>query len=306
MKMKLEEYRKESDRAIKDNKQKIASMSAGFERELAQGKAAHKAELAQLETKLQGDIQHLQQDLDFCADSITGLETLLDESLSSNKKLSGEIVGLNTERHSTEALLKQSSHDLDVTKKEVGRLQEQIQAAQQSGAVNTAQIQKLQQELTEKSALLTRLQNGAIQFASEKERLLGDLSTLRQWKESTQDAIDALSDEVALDVLSKDIILQEGGTRIDNVIAKLSGIRDELYRKDVQLGHAKSATEALLRKEGDNQREQELQQRSGEEERLADKRIETRLSLPYVGGVVIGDGGFSDRHKNVASVRKNN
>ena len=297
MKVKLEEYRNESDRAIQDNKKKIASMRAGFERELTQTKAAHKVELAQLETKLQGEIHHLQRDLDFCADAINGLETMLAESSASNQNLSGDIVGLNTQRHSTEALLKQSSHDLDVTKQEVGRLQKQINMAQQSGATNTAQIQDLQKKLREKSAELIELQNGATQFSSDKKKLLEDLGTLQRWKENTQNSINVLFSEVTPNVLSGD------GGRIDSVIAKLSGIRDELHKKDTELSHARSAAEELLRKEGvQKERGQEMQQQFGK-----------GSPPPAVSGAVIGTfsssnahvigSGFSTRQKNIASVR---
>jgi len=298
MKKTLEKFRKDSERTLEDDTKKIASVSVEFKRELAQSKAAHKMELTQLEVKLQGDI-------DFCANTITGLETMLDES---NKKLSGEIVGLNTQRHSTEALLKQSSTDLDVTKQEVGRLQKRIQLAQLSSEASTVQIQELQHKLIEKTAALSQLQNGASQFTSQKEQLTRELSTLKEWKESTQNVVNALSNEVALSVLSEDIILNEGSRNIDNVIAKLSSIRDELYQKDAQLVCAKSTTKALLRK--GEEKQQEVQKHSGEEERLEDMIGATIGTFSSINNVPsnahVVDGGFSHRQKNVASVGKIN
>jgi len=135
----------------------------------------------------------------------------------------------------------------------------------------------------------------------EKERLLVDLNTLRQWKDSAQASINALSIEAALNAVP------EGGNQIDNVIAKLSGIREELRRRDDQLVQAKSETEALLRK-GEEQKRQPQQQQlppptpPPSAGTVVGGAFLARNIVPNVN--VIGSG-FSSRKKNVAEVRKN-
>mmetsp|Transcript_16967 Transcript_16967/g.36676 ORF Transcript_16967/g.36676 Transcript_16967/m.36676 type:complete len:280 (+) Transcript_16967:3-842(+) len=197
---------------------------------------------------------------------------------------------------------------------------------QQSGAANTAQIQALQRELTEKNAMLDRLQTGAGQYASEKESLLEDLIALTKWKDSALVSINALSNEVALNAASQ---MQQGGTgKIDDVIAKLSDIRDEIRRRDDQLVHTKSATEALLRKG------QQEQQRRGPTGYAPYGRkwspgngnaVGSRSAPPPAAATVAGAGagaflarkpaapsvnvigsGFSTRQRNVAAVRTSN
>eukprot|EP00571_Detonula_confervacea_P014148 CAMPEP_0172308286 /NCGR_PEP_ID=MMETSP1058-20130122/8931_1 /TAXON_ID=83371 /ORGANISM="Detonula confervacea, Strain CCMP 353" /LENGTH=1927 /DNA_ID=CAMNT_0013020669 /DNA_START=215 /DNA_END=5998 /DNA_ORIENTATION=+ len=307
MRSKLESYRKGSETAIEESKKKIASMSADFERQLTRGNAAHKAELEQLKTKLQSDIQRLQQDLISRSNMITDLKTKLDASSTSNKKLSGEVVGFQTARRSTESLLKQSSHDLDAAKQEINRLMKRIEETQRFDASNIGKIKALESELAEKSAALDRLQSGATKFASEKERLLEDLNNLRQWKDSAQSSINALANEIGLNALSNEIAQTQEG-KIDEVIEKLSGIRNELHRKDAELNYAKSSTDALLK---------------GQSETIysAGNMIETRSSPPPAGPsssrtrssyaikpalprVNVVGSGFSTRQKNVATARQ--
>lgn len=301
MKTKLEAYQQESERAIENNKNKIAKMTEEYERQIAQGKAAHKAELLQLEKKLQNDIQRLQQDLHTRSTTITDLKKKLDSSMVSNKKLSGEIVGLNTARRSTESLLKDSSNKLEGAMRDVERLKQEIQGVKKSDASNISRIRGLENELAEKSTTLERTQARTDQFASEKDRLLADLTNLKSWKDSAQLTINSLSNEIALNSLSNEIANSQGGS-LDAIINKLSGIRNELSKKDAQLSATKSATEALLKEKAADQKpgSNTVEKRSftpGGQSTLGRK-------APVQSTNVIG-GGFASRNKNVATVREN-
>lgn len=306
MKQRLEEYSRESERTVEEHKRKIAAMSASFEKELARDKAAHEAQLKQVEAKLQNEIQSLQRDLNSRSDMIADLKTKLDASTKHNKKISVVILGLDDERRTIETSLKQSARDLDVAKQEVGRLQNKIQHAQQLGVANGAQIQALQSELDGKTKQLKRLSAGADQFASEKERLLVDLDALARWKDSAQSSINNLSNEVALNALPG------GGSKIDDVIAKLSGIRDELRQRDAQIVQAKSAAKALLEKGEGRSQSQPSVSRMGETQSMPRSRpaaaagtviggnFLARNAAPSVD--VIG-GGFSTRKRNIAQAK---
>jgi len=239
MKSKLEAYQKESERVVDEGKKRLATMTADFERQLANTKDAHQTELKKLETKLQNDIQHLQHDLSSRSSMIANLEKKLDSASSSIKNLNGEIVGLNKARHSTESLLKKSSHDLNQKKQEVDRLRIQVQEMKQFDATNTAKINALEKELSEKATALNIFQSGAKEYATEKELLLEELRGLKQWRDTAQATINTLSSEVAFNGVS------EG--KIDQVIQKLSSIRDELQQKDAQINYAASSTDALLK-----------------------------------------------------------
>ena len=299
MKSKLETYRKESEKVIDDSKKKIASLTLDFENKLARGRAEHNAEVEQLKVKVQSDMQRLQYELTSRSNMINDLTTKLDATSASNKQLAGEVVGLNTARRTTDSLLKQSSQNLDGTKQEVERLTKLIQETQQFDAYNTARIKSLERELADKSATLNRLESEASQFASEKEYLLDNLNQMKKWKETAQATINALSNELAVNAISSEIAQPQEG-KIDKVIEKLSGIRNELQQKDVQLNYAKSATDALLRGQGGTAY-------------LSGNVVETRL--PPAGTFartasgqsanVIGSG-FNTRQRNVASVREKN
>jgi len=299
MKSKLETYRKESEKVIDDNKKKIAFLTLDFENQLARGRAEHNAEVEQLKMKVQSDMQRLQYELTSRSNMITDLKTKLDATSASNKQLAGEVVGLNTARRTSESLLKQSSQNLDVAKQEVERLKKLIQETQQFDAYNTARIKSLERELADKSATLNRLESEASQFASEREQLLDNLNQMKKWKETAQSTINALSNELAVNAISSEIAQPQEG-KIDKVIEKLSGIRNELQQKDVQLNYAKSATDALLKGQGGTAYS------SG-------NVIQTRsppagtFAIPASGqsANVIGSG-FNSRQRNVASVREKN
>lgn len=293
MKSKLEAYQKESERTIEEGKKRIASLTADFEKRLASNQEAHQSE----QMKLQNDIQRLQQDITSRSKMITDLETKLSSASSSIKKLSGEIVGLNTARHSTESLLKQSSHDLERTKQVVENLKKEIQKMQQFDANNTAKINALERELSEKSALLSKLQSESNEAATEKQLLLEELDRLKQWQNSAQASINTMSNEIAFNALSDEITQSQPG-KIDQIITKLTGIRNELNQKDAQLSYAKSSTEALLK---------------GQPEAVysSENMIESRPLSPGAGNAnrssyarpnIIGSG-FNSRQKNVATVR---
>ena len=307
LKSKLDAYRIESERAIEDSKKQIASMGANFERELARGKTSHQAQLDQLEKKLQGDIERLQGDLTSRSNMIADLRTRLDESSASSKKLSGEIIGLETARRSTESLLRQSSQNLDAARQEVELLKEQLQVVKRSDATNTAKIQGLERELQEKAALVNRLQSGSEQFASDKSKLINDLNSLRLWQDSAQATIKSLSNEVALSAVSKEIAQSKDGM-IDNVIEKLSSIRNDLKQKDVELNYTKSATDALLKK-------QQVQPKPSGMGNMIETRsspaasvgggTDTGPSVNVIGGGNVIGAGFGTRRRNVAIVREN-
>lgn len=307
MKLKLESHRKGSETAIEESKKKIASMSADSARQLANGTAAHKAELEQLKKKLQSDIERLQQDLMSRSTMITDLKTKLDASSESNKKMSGEIIGFTTARRSTESLLNKSSRDLDAARQEIDRLKKQIEEAHQFDAANTGKIEGLERDLAEKSAALNRLQLGAAQFASEKERLLEDLNDLRQWKDQAQSSINALSNEIGLEALSNEIVPSQEG-KIDEVIEKLSGIRNEFYQKDAQLNYAMSSTDALLKGQSGTiySADNMIETRSSPPPAVP-STTRTRSSFaikPALPRVDVVGSGFSSRQKNVATVRQ--
>ena len=109
----------------------------------------------------------------------------------------------------------------------------------QFDATNTAKINALEKELSEKATALNIFQSGAKEYATEKELLLEELRGLKQWRDTAQATINNLSSEVAFNGVS------EG--KIDQVIQKLSGIRDELQQKDAQINYAASSTDALLK-----------------------------------------------------------
>ena len=301
MQSKLEAYQRDSERMIENNKMKIASMKTDFDKQLAGGQAEHRAQLEQIEQKLQADIGRLQQDLYTRAAKIDDLTKSLDASQVSNKKLSGEIVGLNTQRLSAESLLKDSTTKMEVAKRDIERLKQQLQEAKTVDATNMTKIRALENELNERTAQLGRLQVGSKQHATEKERLLAELSNLKNWKDSAQLAINALSNEVALNSISGEIANLQGGS-IDTIIDKLSGIRNELSWKDAELDIAKSDTDKLLK-------EQPAEQAVVEKQPVT---IDNRPASPTPGAVgsslgrkasvqgVNIDGGFGTRHRNVA------
>ena len=299
MKSKLETYRKESEKVIDDSKKKIASLTLDFENKLARGRAEHNAEVEQLKVKVQSDIQRLQYELTSRSNMITDLTTKLDATSASNKQLAGEVVGLNTARRTTDSLLKQSSQNLDGTKQEVERLTKLIQETQQFDAYNTARIKSLERELADKSATLNRLESEASQFESEKEYLLDNLNQMKKWKETAQATINALSNELAVNAISSEIAQPQEG-KIDKVIEKLSGIRNELQQKDVQLNYAKSATDALLRGQGGTAYSSGnvVETRSPPAGTFA--RTASGQSANVIGS------GFNTRQRNVASVREKN
>ncbi len=299
MKSKLETYREESEKVIDDNKKKIASLTLDFENQLARGKAAHEAELNDLKKKLQGDMQRLKYELTSRSNLITDLKTKLDASSASNKHMTGEIVGFNTARRTTDSQLKQSSQNLDVAKQEVERLKKLIKETQQVDAYNTARIGALERELADKSAALNRLEAKASQFASERKQLLDNLNQMRIWKDTTQVTIDSLCNELAANAMSTEISQQQEG-KIDEVIEKLSFIRIELEQKDVQLNDVKASTNSLL--EG---------QQGSVYSPLNAIGMRSPLTGTFAGtatsqGVNIIGGGFNTRQKNVASVREKN
>jgi chromosome segregation ATPase len=233
MEAKLEQARKQSERTVEENKKKIQSMNSAFEKELERNKAAHQAELERLRVTLQKDISSLQRDLDARSNVITDLKAKLDASTASNKKMTGEIVGLQSERRSTETLLKESSQSLKRSEQEIERLSKQFQALKQSDSSNEAKIESLRAELNDKSSLLNKLQSQLNSSSLEKERLLADLSLLKQWKEKSQASLSELLKEVARGP-------------VDNISEKLTKIKNEMSVKDTQLNQAKSATAALL------------------------------------------------------------
>ena len=299
MKSKLETYRKESEKVIDDSKKKIASLTLDFENQLARGRAEHNAEVEQLKVKVQSDMQRLQYELSSRSNMITDLTTKLDATSASNKQLAGEVVGLNNARRTTDSLLKQSSQNLDGTKQEVERLKKLIQETQQFDAYNTARIKSLERELADKSATLNRLESEASQFASEKEYLLDNLNQMKKWKETAQATINALSNELAVNAISSEIAQPQEG-KIDTVIEKLSGIRNELQQKDVQLNYAKSATDTLLRGQGGTAYSSGnvVETRSPPAGTFA--RTASGQSANVIGS------GFNTRQRNVASVREKN
>ncbi len=299
MTSKLETYRKESEKVIDDSKKKIASLTLDFETQLARGRAEHYAELEQLKMKVQSDMQRLQYELTSRSNMITDLKAKLDATSASNKQLMGEVVGLNTARRTSESLLKQSNQNLDATKQEVERLKKLIQETQQFDAYNTARIKGLERELADKSATLNRLESEASQFASEKKQLLDNLDQMKEWKETAQATIDALSNELAANVISSKITQPQEG-EIDKVIEKLSGIRNELQQKDVQLNYAKSATDALLKGQGRTAYSsgnviETLSPPAGTFARTASGQSANEIG-----------SGFNTRQRNVASVRGKN
>ena len=238
MEAKLEQARQQSVKAFEENKKKIESMSAAFEKELEKNKAAHQAELDRLRLNLQKDISSLQQDLNARSNVIADLKTQLNSSESSNKKLSGEVIGLQSQRRSTETLLKESSQSLQRSEEEIERLTKQFQTMKQSDVSKDAKIESLRIELNEKSTLLSRLQSQMNSLSSEKEMLLMNLNQLKQWKEKSQAILNELLKELA----------QKQGTPVDDISEKLTKIKDELGEKDNQLSQAKSAAAALLNK----------------------------------------------------------
>ena len=307
---KLETYQKESETTIDEGKKRIASLTANFEKQLAQNKEAHQSELQQLKQKLQSDIQRLQNDLNSRSDIITDLETKVSESSSSIKTLHGEMVGLNAARHTTETLLKDSSRDLDSAKQDVARMQKQIQDMKQFDATNTAKINSLERELSEKSAVLTRLQSEADLAVTEKGLLLEELNSLKQWRDTAQANINSLSSEVAFNSVSNEMA-QRG--KIEQVIQKLTNIQNELNQRDAQINHAKSSADAFIKA-----RPQPTAQQAAVKEAVRPKLTKppplTRPVSPPAGGAsrssfarkmtmpnVVG-GGFMDRKKNVATV----
>jgi len=172
MEAKLEQARRQSEKVFEENKKKIESMNIAFDKEMERSKAVHQAELERLKLSLQKDISALQRDLNARSNVITDLQAKLDASTTSNKKLQGEVVGLQSARRSTETMLKESSQSLQRSEQEIDRLTKQFQAVKQSDASNNAKIESLRTELNDKSALLNRLQSQVNSSSSEKERLL--------------------------------------------------------------------------------------------------------------------------------------
>jgi len=187
---------------------------------------------------LQKEISSLQQDLNARSSVITDLQAKLDASTTSNKKLQGEVVGLQNARRSTETMLKESSQSLQRREQEIERLTKQFQMVKQSDASSNAKIESLRTELNDKSALLNRLQAQVNSSSSEKERLLADLKQLKQWKEESQSALNELYSQVS----------RNQGGRVDDISDMVARIKIELSQKDSQLNQAKSATASLLSK----------------------------------------------------------
>jgi len=235
---KLEQARRQSQKTFEENKKKIESMKAAFEKELERNKVVHQAEIDRLKQKLQKEISSLQQDLNARSSVINDLQAKLDASTSSNKKLQGEVVGLQNARRSTETMLKESSQSLQRREQEIERLTKQFQMVKQSDASSNAKIESLRTELNDKSALLNRLQAQVNSSSSEKERLLADLNQLKQWKEESQSALRELYYQVS----------QNRGGRVDDISEMVARIKNELSQKDSQLNQAKSATASLLNK----------------------------------------------------------
>ncbi len=235
---KLEQARRQSQKTFEENKKKIESMKAAFEKELERNKVVHHAEIGRLKQSLQKDISSLQQDLNDRSSVITDLQAKLDASTSSNKKLQGEVVGLQNARRSTETMLKESSQSLQRREQEIERLTKQFQMVKQSDASSNAKIESLRTELNDKSALLNRLQAQVNSSSSEKERLLADLQQLKQWKEESLSALRKLYNQVS----------QNRGGRVDDISEMVARIKIELGQKDSQLNQAKFATASLLKK----------------------------------------------------------
>lgn len=236
MEAKLEQARRQNERAFEENKKKIESMNVAFEKELQRNKAAHQVELERLKQNLQKEISSLQQDLNARSNVITDLQAKLDASTTSNKKLQGEVIGLQSVRRSTETMLKESSQSLERSEQEIERLTKQFQTMKQSDASKDAKIESLRTELNDKSALLNRLQLQVNSSSSEKERLLTELNQLKQWKEQSQAALNTLFSQVS----------QKRGGQVDDISEMVTRIKNELSQKDAQLNQAKSATAALL------------------------------------------------------------
>ena len=271
MEAKLEQARKQNEKAFEDNKKKIESMSVAFEKELQRNKAAHQVELDRLKQNLQKEISSLQQDLNSRSSVITDLQAKLDASTTSNKKSQGEVVGLQSDRRSTETMLKESSQSLQRSEQEIERLTKQFQMVKQSDASNAAEIESLRTELNEKSALLNRLQSQVNSSSSEKERLLMDLNQLKQWKEKSQAALNELFSQIS----------QKQGGQVDDISEMVAKIKHELSQKDTQLNQAKSATAALLNKNDTT---------------VSARAEPTQAPLPFTQGQEIGFG-FSARTK---------
>jgi len=238
MEAKLEQARRQSEKVFEENKKKIESMNVAFDKEMERSKAAHQAEIERLKQSLQKDISALQRDLNTRSNVITDLQAKLDASTTSNKKLQGEVVGLQSARRSTESMLKESSQSLQRSEQEIDRLTKQFQMVKQSDASNNAKIESLRTELNDKSALLNRLQSQVNSSSSEKERLLTDLNQLKQWKEKSQAALNELFSQVS----------QNQGGQVDDISEMVARIKTELSQKDTQLNQAQSATAALLNK----------------------------------------------------------
>ena len=278
MEAKLEDARRQSDKIVEENKKKIESMNVSFKKELERNKATHQAELDRLKQNLQKEITSLQQDLNTRSSVITDLQAKLNASTSTNKKLQGEVVGLQNARRSTETMLKESSQSLERSEREIERLTKQFRMVKQSDALNNAKIESLRTELNEKSALLNRLQSQINSSSSEKERLLTDLSELKQWKEKSQAALNGLINQVA----------RKKGGGVDEIAEMLAAIKNELSQKDTQLNQAKSAAAALLNKNN----------------AVGTASIPAPAPLPFAQGQEIGFG-FSARTKRTASPQNN-
>lgn len=275
MEAKLEQARRQNEKAFEENKNKIESMNVAFEKELQRNKAAHEVELERLKQNLQKEISSLQQDLNARSNVIADLQTKLDASMASNKKLQGEVVGLQTVRHSTETMLKERSQSLERSEHEIERLTKQFQAMKQSDDSKNVKIESLRTELSDKSALLNRLQSQLNSSSSEKERILMELNQLKQWKEQSQAALNTLFSQVS----------QKQGGEVDDISEMVKRIKNELSQKDAQLNQTKSATAALL-----NQKDTLVSAIA------APISTPAQASLPFTQGQEIGFG-FSARTK---------
>eukprot|EP00804_Cyclotella_cryptica_P008468 CCRYP_003981-RA/>CCRYP_003981-RA protein AED:0.02 eAED:0.02 QI:0/0/0/1/1/1/7/0/2290 len=272
----LEEYKANTEKSIAESRQQIQALKndlARVEIEDAE-KKARIIELERLQKSMfgkDGEIQRLKKDLAASGEEISSLRAKLNVSLETNKRMAQDIAEFKSARYSSEASLRKTTDELAVAQREVERLKREIEAIKKSDQIKTSELKDLQMKLIEKESQLraavtskdseiSSLNASVNTFASERERLLAELSKLSDWKSNAEETIATQCNKIEL-INSQLQSLERGLQNSTNsseyetllkerasLIQQLASVKNELVQKTDQIKTTKVQTEALLRK----------------------------------------------------------
>lgn len=244
------------------------------------------------------------------------MKTELDISQTANKKMANDISEFKSVRYSSEASLKKTSDELALAQREVERMKREIENLRSSTSTKTQSVKDLERKLTEKESQLktvleskesemARLNTSVTAFASERDRLLGEVEKLSLWKSTAEETINAQCEKIdainfQLQVLERELkgtpsseyetLLKERASLIE----KLAQVKNDFVQKNDKIKTTKIQTANLLRRNSSYSSPPP----PGTTVRTVRRPILTNNAV--IGEFVTGE--FSHRRKNVASV----